>query len=443
MPKYFGQKKLTSFQRQLNLYGFLRLTRGRDDGAYYSELFLRGKEHLCHDMTRKRVKGTKYKAASNPNSEPDFYQMPFIVVFEQQSHGAKLLQQPTTTTTTTGKSHHYDTNNSTSFLLPGSRTATRAELFPNNYNVPKSLLSRSMKQPAAEIHRSSGPTNMNDMTFRMGEVPPASMIMATIPQGSQINLSMPMMSMSSRYAYTASSNIDIGDCNNPNTPFYSSNSNRNNNNNNLAGGTALLPNAAVLPNFDGGGGSYMKTLPPNNFFGLDPFVPNVAEPDLLHNNVVAQQHQHQYNYNYNYSQGGFCAYMQSAAAAAGYANANANANDWNNNTVVSSRACSSSEMKNHYGIVMDPNEESAPASVTATEISSTGSSSCSSSSGSGEDCFLGAEMEDFVELYHPDLLKGTTTSTSDAADACTTTTSSGSSCGQSSSGGDENTYYGV
>jgi hypothetical protein len=75
MPKYFRQSKLTSFQRQLNLYGFQRLTRGADAGAYYSELFLRGKPFLCQSMVRTKVKGTKYKSASSPEQEPNFYDM--------------------------------------------------------------------------------------------------------------------------------------------------------------------------------------------------------------------------------------------------------------------------------------------------------------------------------------------------------------------------------
>ena len=75
MPHYFRQSKLTSFQRQLNLYGFARLTKGQDGGGYYHELFLRGKVYLCKRMVRTKVKGTKFKAASSPEQEPDFYSM--------------------------------------------------------------------------------------------------------------------------------------------------------------------------------------------------------------------------------------------------------------------------------------------------------------------------------------------------------------------------------
>lgn len=75
MPRYFRQTKFTSFQRQLNLYGFIRISHGRDRGGYYNELFLRQREFLCKNMARIKVKGTGYKAASSPEGEPNFYAM--------------------------------------------------------------------------------------------------------------------------------------------------------------------------------------------------------------------------------------------------------------------------------------------------------------------------------------------------------------------------------
>jgi len=76
MPKYFRQTKITSFQRQLNLYGFRRITQGADSGAYYHELFLRGRPNLCVQMVRTKVKGTGHKQPSDVTSEPNFYAMP-------------------------------------------------------------------------------------------------------------------------------------------------------------------------------------------------------------------------------------------------------------------------------------------------------------------------------------------------------------------------------
>jgi len=97
MPKYFRQTKLTSFQRQLNLYGFCRLTSGRDRGGYYHELFLRGRPFLCKRMMRTRIKGTGIKAASSPQTEPDFYAMPPVKnVSSSTSSFEDLLVPPIT-----------------------------------------------------------------------------------------------------------------------------------------------------------------------------------------------------------------------------------------------------------------------------------------------------------------------------------------------------------
>lgn len=79
MPKYFKQSRLSSFQRQLNLYGFTRIVSGPDASGYYHELFLKGRPFLCTHMRRvgipKGVDRRKIKSATLNKKEPDFYSM--------------------------------------------------------------------------------------------------------------------------------------------------------------------------------------------------------------------------------------------------------------------------------------------------------------------------------------------------------------------------------
>jgi hypothetical protein len=73
LPRFFKQTKFMSFTRQLNLWGFKRITKGVDSGAYYHELFLRGRPRLAMLMRRQKIKGTGIKLTPNPETEPDFY----------------------------------------------------------------------------------------------------------------------------------------------------------------------------------------------------------------------------------------------------------------------------------------------------------------------------------------------------------------------------------
>jgi hypothetical protein len=73
---HFNQSKLTSFQRQLNLYGFSRITTGGPDrGSYYHPFFLRGRPGLCRSIDRQRVNGNGTRRANALASEPRFYEM--------------------------------------------------------------------------------------------------------------------------------------------------------------------------------------------------------------------------------------------------------------------------------------------------------------------------------------------------------------------------------
>ena len=102
---YFKLRKLASFQRQLNLYGFQRLTVGLDKGSYYHELFLRSRPDLVRRIERMKVKGTGVRAKSNPDDEPNLYSFPavdarakniFCVSAEQLVQGCQSMNQPNT-----------------------------------------------------------------------------------------------------------------------------------------------------------------------------------------------------------------------------------------------------------------------------------------------------------------------------------------------------------
>jgi len=72
LPKYFNHSKYTSFQRQLNSYGFHRFSGGMDHGAYYHHLFIRGRGNLCTKISR--VKRNKI----GPQVDIELYSLPFV-----------------------------------------------------------------------------------------------------------------------------------------------------------------------------------------------------------------------------------------------------------------------------------------------------------------------------------------------------------------------------
>jgi len=56
LPKYFKQSKFTSFTRKLNRWGFTRVTRGPETGAYYHKFFQRDEPRLCMQMSCQNVR---------------------------------------------------------------------------------------------------------------------------------------------------------------------------------------------------------------------------------------------------------------------------------------------------------------------------------------------------------------------------------------------------
>jgi len=56
IPHYFRHGKYNSFTRQVNGWGFRRITQGPDHNSYFHEYFLRDQPEMCHKM--KRIVGT-------------------------------------------------------------------------------------------------------------------------------------------------------------------------------------------------------------------------------------------------------------------------------------------------------------------------------------------------------------------------------------------------
>jgi hypothetical protein len=71
MPRYFKQTKYKSFQRQLHIYGFHRINKGMDKGAYFHGLFIQNKKSMSLRMVREKIKGTAGKKSQHGGPQPE------------------------------------------------------------------------------------------------------------------------------------------------------------------------------------------------------------------------------------------------------------------------------------------------------------------------------------------------------------------------------------
>ncbi|GAX21753.1 hypothetical protein FisN_31Lh041 [Fistulifera solaris] len=122
LPRYFKLTKIASFQRQLNIYGFCRITKGVDRGAYYHECFLRGMTWLAPKIVRIKVKGTLVRRKSNPDEEPDFWSMSWVSPSGLSKARALSCDQTEATGVTTQST-------SLSLVLSGSQASLQNGVF--------------------------------------------------------------------------------------------------------------------------------------------------------------------------------------------------------------------------------------------------------------------------------------------------------------------------
>jgi len=75
LPKYFRQTKMRSFQRQLNIYGFERITNGLYMGGYVNKYFIRGQPHLLDRMERIPIKNENESTSISDQSASGYLYM--------------------------------------------------------------------------------------------------------------------------------------------------------------------------------------------------------------------------------------------------------------------------------------------------------------------------------------------------------------------------------
>jgi hypothetical protein len=215
MPKFFKQSRYTSFQRQVNLYGFRRISQGPDTGGYFHQAFLRGRPGLCINMKRTKVKGMT-KGRSEPDSEPNFYSMPAIQNSESAINAPKSTDMPSNMSLNTSHSamHPSNYNNSmsqgamgmTPKASPRDDTSASASTTDNPFLASLSSTEMMKFNPYAGAYGSMNmtmnnfpesapnPTAVSLMQMWSANQPSQSQ-MSMLPQSAQMNtISSPFMS---------------------------------------------------------------------------------------------------------------------------------------------------------------------------------------------------------------------------------------------------------
>ena len=92
MPNYFNQTKYKSFLRQLNFYGFERVTCGPHRGSYWHKKFIRGQPDLCHEI--KRINATN--TVTGPSTTSPKYHRAAITTLDKAMDGSSTTTASST-----------------------------------------------------------------------------------------------------------------------------------------------------------------------------------------------------------------------------------------------------------------------------------------------------------------------------------------------------------
>jgi len=170
LPRYFKQSKFMSFTRQLNLWGFKRLTRGMDNGAYYHPLFLRGRPLLCMKMKRQKVKVNGVKVSTDSEAEPNFYDTSRIRFLPNVSDSSKKQwsQLPLSAPVPYNMPSLNPSMGALPYCLPGTSTVAHASrFFQPTPNPNSNMMWNNLYYPSADLFTSVNKSGISNSSVHV------------------------------------------------------------------------------------------------------------------------------------------------------------------------------------------------------------------------------------------------------------------------------------
>jgi hypothetical protein len=171
MPRYFQhQKKYKSFQRQLHIYGFHRIRKGMDTGAYFHTMFIRNQKSMSLRMSCQKIKGKNPSKAVNHHAagDPDFYSSEIKV----DNYLTNVLQadpilQGSTTRTKENKMSEQASNRG-----PAALCTTTGSCFQHNDEEEKVFLKNPLPAGAVPLYQPDWLYEQDQILFQCVEEQP-------------------------------------------------------------------------------------------------------------------------------------------------------------------------------------------------------------------------------------------------------------------------------
>lgn len=124
LPLYYRHSKITSFQRQLNLYGFKRMTKGEDAGAYCHPKFVQGERDQVKEIKKIALLKNEETISSDDTIKLEGNKtLEDVSVVDEPSRGIKRVNSSGSFTD--------ETNDSPSQLDAASASPSSMDIIPN------------------------------------------------------------------------------------------------------------------------------------------------------------------------------------------------------------------------------------------------------------------------------------------------------------------------